>query len=155
MADSDTDTICTPPDIRDAANAASMSLLPEKSLKIYEHTYKKFMEWRCEKNIHSFSENVVLSYISELAQDIKSSTLWSTFSMLKTTINIKHNINIGEYAKVRAYLKRKNEGYAPKKSRVLEKEQIAKFIKEAPDDIFLLTKVSLKITISNFLIFNI
>ncbi|XP_074027263.1 uncharacterized protein [Leptinotarsa decemlineata] len=37
----------------------------------------------------------------------------------------------------------KSEGYVPKKSRVLEKEQILKFIQEAPDEKFLLTKVIL------------
>lgn len=49
---------------------------------------------------------------------------------------------IGEYRKVRAYLKTKDERYTPKKSHVLEKEHICKFVKTAPDEKFLLTKVS-------------
>ncbi|XP_031337181.1 uncharacterized protein LOC116166367 [Photinus pyralis] len=139
----DTDLPGTPPKITAIANQASTALLPVKSFTIYENTYQKFMEWRHQNNIHSFSENVILTYLSELSKNFKSSTLWSSYSMLKSTLSVKQNINIGEYPKVRAYLKRKNEGYSPKKSRVLEKEQILKFIKEAPDETFLLAKVIL------------
>lgn len=135
--------MCTPPDITEAAKTASASLLPQKSKEIYENTYNKFMNWRSKNNIKTFSENVILAYLSELAKNVKSSTLWSHYSMLKNTINIKNNIDIGKYPKVRAFLKRKNEGYIPQKSRVLEKEHIFKFINEAPDEVFLLTKVIL------------
>ncbi|XP_074034595.1 tyrosine recombinase XerC-like [Leptinotarsa decemlineata] len=141
--DSDhSDIRSTPPDVMDAANEASKTLLPQKSLSVYENTYEKFMAWRKTKNINSFSENVILAYLSELSKNFKAATLWSNFSMLKSTISIKKNINI-DYPKVRAFLKRKSEGYVPKKSRVLEKEQILKFIQEAPDEKFLLTKVIL------------
>lgn len=138
---SDIEIQCTPPDITATANAVCDSLLPKKSLEIYETVYQKFMTWRNEKNVHSFSENVLLTYLSELAKKFKPSTLWSHYSMLKSTIEIKHKVNIGEYPKVRAFLKRKNEGYTPRKSRVLENQQVLKFLKEAPDDKFLLTKV--------------
>lgn len=36
----------TPPDIRDAATTVADNLLPEKSPKQYEKSYKDFMEWK-------------------------------------------------------------------------------------------------------------
>lgn len=142
--DSDSET-CTPPEITAIANTASECLLPSKSVDIYEATYQKFMLWRNKNKVNSFSENVMLSYMAELAKDYKSSTLWSNYSMLKSTINIKQGIDIGKYPKLRAYLKRQHERYVPKKSLVLEKEHVFNFMKEAPDEKFLLTKVSSKI----------
>ena len=141
----DSDSECTPPEITAAANEASTSLLPQKSLVIYEKAYDQFLKWRSTSNVTSFSENVILAYLSELSKKVKSSTLWSHYSMLKSTLRLKQNVDIGNYPKVRAYLKRQNEGYTPKKSRVLEKEQILQFIKEAPDQKFLFTKVSYSI----------
>lgn len=140
--ESDTEITNTPPEITTAAKKASESLLPQKSWKIYDNTYQSFINWSKENNVNSFSENVILTYLAELRKKFSSNTLWSNFSMLKSTIKIKHNINIGEYPKVIAYLKKQNEGYVPKKSRVLEKEQILTFINTAPDEQFLLTKVS-------------
>jgi hypothetical protein len=38
------------------------------------------------------------------------------------------------FHKVVAFLKRRNERYVPKKAKVLTKEQVEKFILEAPDE---------------------
>jgi hypothetical protein len=40
------------------------------------------------------------------------------------------------------YIKRQTEGHVPKKFKVLEKEQVQKFILDAPNNLFLMTKVS-------------
>lgn len=62
--------------------------------------------------------------------------------MLKSTLNIKDNINIETYSKLIAFLKRKKDGYLPKKSKCLEIEDIEKFITSAPDEDYLLMKVN-------------
>ena len=67
--------------------------------------------------------------------------------MLKATIIAKEDIDIGKYQKLRAFLKRKSDGYQAKKSKVLSEEQIQQFMKEAPDEIYLLTKVILKLNL--------
>jgi hypothetical protein len=36
--------------------------------------------------------------------------------MLKAELNINHNIRLGKYTKLLAFLKRKNAGYKPKKN---------------------------------------
>ena len=72
---------------------------------------------------------------------MKPSSLWAIYSMLKSTININHNnINIATYPKLIGLLKRKSDGYQPKKSNILTSKQIKTFLEEAPNK-FLFEKV--------------
>lgn len=132
----------TPPEIRAAADAASLDLLPKKSRSNYEVAYKHLMDWRLMNKATSFSEDTLLAYFTELAKKYKSSSMWTYYSMLKSTIYIKHNIKIESYAKLRALLKRQSEGYQAKKSKAFTGEEINKFINEAPDVKYLATKVN-------------
>lgn len=63
--------------------------------------------------------------------------------MLKTMLNLKNNVDISKFHELTTLLKRKNFGYKPKMSKVLTIEQTDKFLKEASDDTFLVTKVSI------------
>lgn len=72
---------------------------------------------------------------------MKPSTLWSQYSMLRSTLDIKKGIDMSKYSKLRAFLKRQNEGYLPKKSRVFTKEQVDNFLNNAPDNLYLMQKV--------------
>lgn len=141
---SETEDQCTPPDIVEAAAATINNLLPEKSKGIYEQHYRQFMDWRKIKNINSFSENVLVAYFNEKSSLMKSSTLWKIYSMLRSTISVKHNVEISTYTKLKAFLKRKSDGFQPKKSKTLSAEEVRKFIDEAPDEIYLATKVILQ-----------
>lgn len=76
-----------------------------------------------------------------MTEKYKSSTLWTHYSMLKSILNIKHNINIDTYTRLRALLRRQSEGYQPKKSEAFTEDEINRFFKEAPDDKYLATKV--------------
>lgn len=62
--------------------------------------------------------------------------------MLKATLQVKNDIDIGQYKKVVAFLKRKSVEYKAKKSRILERNDIDKFVSEAPDEQFLMMKVT-------------
>lgn len=133
---------CTPPDVVESANLAKLQLLPSKSKEKYESAYAKFMDYRQQKRVQSFSENVVMSYFAELSKKYKSSTLWSTYSMLRSMLAINHDIDLSKHLKLRAFLKRKSAGYIAKKSKILNEEQIDYFILNASDDTFLAAKVS-------------
>lgn len=133
----------TPPEIRELARDVELNLLPDKSRTVYEHTYSRFMEYRQKKNVGSFSENVLIAYFSDLSKKMKPSTLWSTYSMLKATLNIKNNIDLAKYLKLRAFLKRQSDGFHARKSRVFQREEIEKFLSEAPDELYLSTKVGI------------
>ena len=60
--------------------------------------------------------------------------------MLKSTLNVKENVNIAKFPKLIPYLKNKSTGYSPKKSKILT-EEIETFLEEAPDNRFLIEKV--------------
>lgn len=138
---SESESEMIPHEISEAAKAATYELLPLKSRERYELVYNLFQKWKNDKNVHTINEEVILAYLMEKSKILKPSSLWSNYSMLKSTINIKNNIDISRYPKVIAFLKRKSVGYKPKKSRVLNKEQIDKFLSEAEDNIYLMTKV--------------
>lgn len=73
----------------------------------------------------------------------QSSTLWTHYSMIRSTILLNDNIDITQYRKVTALLKRKNDSYIPKKSKVLDMDSILSFLKNATYDTYLFKKVVL------------
>ncbi|XP_031327417.1 uncharacterized protein LOC116181409 isoform X2 [Photinus pyralis] len=147
---SDSELNCTPPDVLAIAKTATNDLIPTKSSRVYNHAYERFLTWCNEKNITNYSENVLLAYFCELATNLKmkSSTMWSQYSMIKALLNLKHGLDISKYMKLRAYLKKQNEGYTPKKSKVFTKEQFEDFLNNAPDEQYLGIKVVLVIGVS-------
>ncbi|XP_063923544.1 uncharacterized protein LOC135137744 [Zophobas morio] len=138
----------TPPEIMQQAAATSDHLIPEKSKLKYECTYHKFMDWRIKNHAKSFSENVLMAYFGHIRPQFKPTSLWAMYSMLRTMIGIKHNVNIANYPKLKAYLKRQSDGYHCKKSKVFTASEVNKFIKEAPHMENLFKKVVLIIGIS-------
>lgn len=144
---SDTDEdICTPPEITEIANTATLNLLPEKSRKQYEIAYNRFREWCADKKAVHFTENVLLAYFSERSTKVKPSSLWSEYSMVRASLSVKHDVDIKTYTRVMAFLKRNSVGFRAKKSKIFNRDQIYKFLKEAPDLQYLMKKV-LKILI--------
>lgn len=133
----------TPPDVVALAQHTAENLLPTKSKEKYTLTYNNFNLWRKERNVTSYSENVLLAYFSEISKSLKPSTLWARYSMLKSTLNLNNNIDISKYIKLTSYLKRQSDGFHSKKSKVLSSEEIEKFINEAPNDKYLDTKVNI------------
>ena len=62
--------------------------------------YDNFKTWCKLNNVQKSSENVLLAHFSEKSKVYKSSTLWSHFSMLKSTLSAKDNVNIGKYSRL-------------------------------------------------------
>ncbi|KAK4885396.1 hypothetical protein RN001_001667 [Aquatica leii] len=112
--------------------------------KCYE-IYQNFCLAKGVKNIGS--ESVLIAYFSQLAETKKASTLWATYSMLRATLSIKNCIDISKHSSLIAYLKQQTIGYKPKKSTVFSRDQIDKFLKDAPQE-FLPHKTALIIGIS-------
>lgn len=132
-----------PAEIEEAATRATLNLLPSKSRQQYNIAYNRFIEWCKSKNVSGkYGENVMLAYFEEKSKVWKSSTLWANFSMIKLMLNIKNNQDISRYYKLIAFLKRKGEGYRPKKSKIFTQKEIDRFIIEAPDEQYLMLKVA-------------
>ena len=147
--DDDEHFICTPPDIADIAKDAVGGTLPEYSKEIYEKAYQDFVKWKRENKISSslFSENVLIAYFKELSTKFKRSTLWVKYSMLRSTILLHHNINIKNYHQLKMVIKRAPAGTEPKQAKYFQPEEINRFLKEAPDDLYLVHKVRKKLVL--------
>ena len=76
------------PELKETAEQITSSLLPDKSFMRYERAYKLFQEWCASKVGNNPSENVLLAYFGKICKTKKSSTLWSTYSMLQGALNI-------------------------------------------------------------------
>ncbi|KAJ8974673.1 hypothetical protein NQ317_018511, partial [Molorchus minor] len=134
---------CESEEIVEAANIAISNLLPTKSRSLYDIAYNRFKKWCAEKNVQVYSENVLLAYFSENAKNYKSSTLWAQYSMVKSCLIIYDNIDISKFPKLIALLKRTGDGYQAKKSKILTKSEIDRFLSSADDKEFLMIKVGL------------
>lgn len=135
------DINCTPPEIREKSEMASLDMLPKKSREKYERQHQLFLEWCGKHHITKYSENVVMGYFAEMAEKYSPPTLWSYYSMLKATLNVMDSVDIGNYKKLVPFLKQKSKGYAPKKSKTLSQEEAIKFLLNAPDITYLMMKV--------------
>lgn len=127
-------------DVRALAANARESLLPTKSKSVYENMYAMYRKWCIMKNISKTSEDSILAYFNSELECYKSSTLWSKYSMLRSTINIKEGVDISKFPSVILYLKRKAEGHRPKKSNTLSKENVEQFLTAADEKEHLLNK---------------
>ncbi|EFA09409.2 uncharacterized protein LOC103315043 isoform X1 [Tribolium castaneum] len=130
-------------EISNIAADAKDSLLPSKSKHLYEETYNAYRKWRSNKKIDTTCEDTILAYFSSELSRYKSSSLWSKYSMLRSTINLREGIDISKFPSVIPYLKRKGEGHKPKKSLILSKDHIDEFLRKADTKEHLFNKVVL------------
>ncbi|CAB0043221.1 unnamed protein product [Trichogramma brassicae] len=124
------------------------NLLPSKSRERYEIAYAEFSVWgdkrlpkgSKDKFSKMINENVLLVYFNELAKKIKPPTMWSRWSMLKTILNLRHNIDISKYEQLKSFMKNFSKGYKPKQAKTLTGLEVKKFLDEADDLHYLATK---------------
>lgn len=135
-----------PREILEAAKNVELNLLPPISRLKYDKVYEIFVGWMKTNKCKVVTEQVMLAYFSYLFTTKKyaPSTSWSIFSMLKSTLEVYMQVKINDYTKLRAYLKRKGEGYKPKKAKVFRPEELQKFLINAPDEMHLANKVNNK-----------
>lgn len=129
-------------DLPDDIDEVKLSNLPDKSYIRYVQAYEKLTKWQKSQNTDSFKEEELLAYFNEASKIYAPSTLWSTYSMLKATIKSTHNVNISDYSKLIAFLKKKNVGFQSKKANVFTADEVQKFLDEAPDEEYLAIKVN-------------
>ncbi|XP_046615650.1 UTP--glucose-1-phosphate uridylyltransferase isoform X1 [Neodiprion virginianus] len=137
------DFTCTSPELLEAADNVRVELLPQQSRELYWSTYNAFIEWKDANRVKTISESVMLTYFGVLANKYKPSTLWTKYSMLRSTIKIKHNIKVKKFTRLLAFLKQKSNGYEAKKSKALTLDNVKKFLSDAPDKTYMVTKVAL------------
>lgn len=132
-----------PPDVKFSVEPTVRLVVPEKSKQRYELMYDGFVRWQNKNDKGGiFTEEVFLSYFKELAAKNAPSSLWATYSMLRTMIHVHHKVDMAQYYSVTGFLRQQAKGYKPKQAKVFENEDIARFLNEAPDSQYLATKAS-------------
>jgi hypothetical protein len=117
------------------------SLLPKKSRDAYYKELSEFNNWKQENDVCGVSEDVLLGYFFNAKKRFAASSMWTKYSMLKSTLKLHENTDISQYGKLIAFLKNESKNYKCKKSKVLEREHIQQFVAEAPDKKYLMMKV--------------
>lgn len=130
-----------PAEIIAEAQEATLNLLPVKSRDAYEKVLAEFNDWREKRGVIAITEDVLLAYFLNIKKKFAASSMWTKYSMLKATLKTHKNIDISRYGKLIAYLKSASKTYKPKKAKILEREHIEQFLKEAPDEEYLMMKV--------------
>ncbi|KAJ8923872.1 hypothetical protein NQ315_006648, partial [Exocentrus adspersus] len=140
---------CVPVAVFEEARRAIFHLLPAKSREHYEKVFAEFNEWREKRGVMTINEEVMLSYFLNLKKKYAVSSLWPKYSMLKATIKVYKNTDIGKYNQLTAYLQPSElRGYKPKKAAILERAHIEEFLTRAYDKEYLMIKVALIMGIS-------
>lgn len=116
-------------------------IVPEKSKQRYEQSYEKFALWCGKENFTVFDEDCLLAYFSNAMGDMKPTTKWSHYSMLKVMLQSKHNINMDKFERLKALLKQESVGHETKKASCLTLEQVCQFLATADDRDWLAIKV--------------
>lgn len=75
----------------------------------YDRAYRSFKEW-CQSKNADIAETLLLTFM-EKSETLKSRvSLWSEYSVIKSNLSIEENTDVSKYLKLRAFLKRKNDG---------------------------------------------
>ncbi|KAJ8913974.1 hypothetical protein NQ315_008966 [Exocentrus adspersus] len=70
------------------------------------------------------------------------------YSMVKSMLMVNENIDMSKFSKAIAFLKKESVSHQSKQSKVLTREEVDRFMKEAPIETFLLIKVVVLLGIS-------
>ncbi|KAJ8912804.1 hypothetical protein NQ315_014387 [Exocentrus adspersus] len=118
---------CTPPEIRQAADAAVHNLVPEKSKHRYLKAIELYRKWCEEKKVkNTSSESVLLT---------KEAIHFVVYSMIRTILQIVEKTDISKHGKLLAFLKRQNVGFRPKKSNIFSRKNKEDFLNKAPNNL--------------------
>ena len=142
LSDEFSDEDFVPEEVLALANEASIECIPPKSKKTYDRAYRMFQDWKQKKKCRSNNETTILGYMGDYSKNVKPSTLWAHHAMLKATLKFYDGVDISNYNSVATFMKAKNKGYKPKKSKTLTPENLKNFMELAPNDVYLATKVS-------------
>jgi hypothetical protein len=114
--------------------------LPSTSKERYQATYETFQEWRAENKLAGqVSPKEILAYFNQMLETGKwasPGTFWSKFSMLRTTLQAKEGIDIKSTimnTTIETWPKKIGGSHKTKQDNMFTKEQVRKFLNEAPD----------------------
>lgn len=121
-----------PFEIMQNAQLASLELLPAKSREKYYRIYNVFKKWQGGHGMTTISSTIMKTYFYEMDnKKYKPISMWAYYSMLKATIRVKENIDIGKFSEVVSFLKAKASGFKSAKAEVFTETQLKTFFDTA------------------------
>lgn len=136
-----TDISNTPPHLLEEVK--KIDIVPEKSRPAYDKVYENYCIWKEKHQIQKSSANVISAYILELQKNYQPSSIWTKISMLKTILMREEQFNVDDYPQIKNYLKKISKKHKPKKAYVFSQEDFLKFLRDAPNDYYLVHKICL------------
>ncbi|HEY0749590.1 MAG TPA: tyrosine-type recombinase/integrase [Chitinophagaceae bacterium] len=133
----------TPPELRRIAESVRLESVPMKSREIYLKHYLDFRKYLKDHNTETISENTLLAYMRHLLETKIVSTCWTIYSCLKKMIRVNDGINISQWPMVTDVLKTKAATHLKKKAKIFKREEVDRFLKDAPNDQYLEDKLAL------------
>ncbi|KAJ8918203.1 hypothetical protein NQ315_014070 [Exocentrus adspersus] len=129
-----------PAEIKQEAQEATLRLLPAKSKRVYVKEMVEFDNWRKKRGLGegAITEEVLLAYFFNVEKTF--CCLFNVDEIFYAEINAE-SIDISKYGKLTSYLKVGSRKYKTKKAKILERNQIEGFLKNAPDVEYLQVKI--------------
>ena len=125
------------------AGEAREELIPVKSRGRYLRALNLFKMWQVENDcVGNYEEDVVLAFVNCFCDKNSVSTAWATYSMIKKVLQITEDVNIEFASSVNNFLKVRTRSYTPKQAKVFTNYEVAVFLLDAPDQVYLGVKVS-------------
>lgn len=125
------------------ANAQS-KLQPTLSKSEYIAAYNKYKIWCNSMNENKNEEDTLMAYFNYLLLEKNQAptTVWSSHSKIKSMLVSEEGININKFPKLHLFMSKIMDGYESKQATTFLGEEINKFFMTAPDEKYLLHKVS-------------
>ena len=76
-------------EIQQIYNKEIENMLPKKSKHIYEKANNRFKNWCAEKGVNVSTEEVMVAYFSHRSEQVKPSSIWSEYSMIRAVILLR------------------------------------------------------------------
>lgn len=123
-------------------NPTKRALFDFKSLAVYQKWLDKYVSWFLKSSFDSHCSNAVLDFLVSLETDYAASSMWQCFSCLSKWFLVCLNIDLDENLLIKDFMKKCSKIHLPKKSPTFSKEDVDKFLAEAPED-FLVVKCAI------------
>ena len=115
----------------------------DASKDVYLRHYLEYREFLKNHKTESISESTLLAYLQHLMETKSVTSCWTIYSCLKKMIRVNDGIDISRWPLLTDVLKTKSTTHKKKKAHVFKREEIDRFLKDAPDDQFLEDKLAL------------
>ena len=98
--------------------------------RYYEKCSKTYEEFRKDM---PHSEAVVLAYLTEESKTKVASTLWTVYSHVKKYLSLECSFDLGDSARISDFLKTLSRFHKKKKARAFSRDDLFRFLREAPN----------------------